>query len=521
MKLTSNIYTWLLGASLTSVASLAAAQSDPGTFAETAEEQLTDDTTTIPEGMGAVLVPSLTTSEAEPTVMLMLGGDRVASGRTGQRIIVPAGTYEVVIGQGALSERARTTINVEEGLTATPTAFFGAVRVQLINDKGRPLSDTYVLKSQDRGTVYGPVTMSAEADALKAATWILPAGRYVLALGSDPSSSTDSHAFVVSPGSVMRYRLVVDGGDVIRTELADEDYVYVPTMWRFRWTVGGTASLDSRNTQLTHEGREYILASLFSRMQAGLDTGPHLALVNFDVDQSFVALDSDFGADIPFRTLNNEAALELIYTYRAARIIGPYARATARTSFFENHFLPDGDIDIDTRDEAGNVIAQTEASQGDRVRLFKAFGPTVLQQGVGLSVTPVDNEIIDIGVRAGGAARQAFYRKGRYIEGRDGDTLNLIQVDDRKEFGGEGTAYLGLRITRTFSISSEFDSFFPHKVFTGDQKRFPFRWESTAALRLGRYATAAYTFQLRRDEVVVKELQMTHGLGVTLQASIF
>lgn len=520
MNLTSHTAAWLVAASIASTTFVASAQQSDA-FAETVEEQLTDDATTIPAGMGALLVPSLTTPEAEPTVIVLLDGERVASGRTGERIIVPAGKYTVVVGQGALSERARATVVVEEGITATPRAFFGAVRVQLVDDKGRPAADTYVLKSQDRGTVYGPVAMSSGDDAPKAATWILPPGRYVLALGSDPQAGSGSHAFVVPVAGVLRYRMVLDGGDVVRTELADEDYVYVPSMWRFRWTVGGTASLDSRNTQLTHEGREYLLVSLFSRMQAGIDKGPHLALVNFDVDQSFVGLDSDFGADIPFRTLNNEASLELIYTYRAARVVGPYARSIARTSFFENHYFPDTDIDIDTRDEAGNVVARTQAGLGDRVRLFKAFGPTVLQQGVGLSVSPVDNDIIDIGVRAGGAARQAFYRKGRYIEGRDGDTLNLVEVDDRKEFGGEGTAHIALRVTRTFSLSTEFDSFFPHEIFTGDQKRFPFRWESTAALRLGRYATAAYTFQLRRDEVVVKELQMTHGLGVTLQASLF
>jgi len=140
---------------------------------------------------------------------------------------------------------------------------------------------------------------------------------------------------------------------------------------------------------------------------------------------------------------------------------------------------------------------------------------------LGLSVTAVDNDIVDLTIRAGGAARQAFYRDGRTIAGRDGNRLTLTQLDDHLDFGGEGTATAGLRFTRTFSVATRFDSFLGYQLFLGDQERFPFRWDSTATLALGRYASANYTFSLRRDEVVIEKLQMIHGLAFTLQASLF
>jgi hypothetical protein len=351
---------------------------------------------------------------------------------------------------------------------------------------------------------------------------VLPPGRYVLALGSNPNGPSDSMAFSLHAGELLRYRMVVEGGQLLRTELHDEDYSYEPSVWRLRWTVGGTGMLDSRNDGLTYSGRQYLLLGLFSRFQGGVDSGPHLALLNFNVDQSFVALDDDLGADIPFRTLNNEADLELLYAYRAARVIGPYARAIARTSFFESHYFPETDVRIDTYDENGALVRQGEGSRGDRIRLFKAFAPVTVQEGVGVNITPVDNDIVDFTLRAGGAARQAIYRDGRFVQGRSGDTLTMVQLDDRLEgFGAEGTAIVGLRLARAFSVSSRFDSFLPYQLFTGDQKRFPFRWDTTASLRVGPYVSTNYTFSLRRDEVVMHQLQLAHGLSVAVQASIF
>lgn len=486
------------------------------------EQQLTDDPTPVPIGMGALFVPALTESSLEPPIVVLSGEDRVASGRTGQRIVLPPGRYTVAAGHGHLSHWARASVNVTEGVTTPVRPFFGAVRVHIVDERRRPVGDEYVLRSIDRGTTYGPASTSTQEDAPREATWLLPQGRYVLALGTDPHADSDSLAFSVHAGEVLRYRLVVDGGQLVRSELHDEDFVYQPSIWRLRWTIGGTGMLDSRNDGLTYTGHQYVLLGLFSRLQAGIDTGPHLALLTFNADHSFVALDDDFGADIPFRTLTNEAELELLYTYRAARVIGPYVRAIARTSFFESHYYPDTDVLLNTFDEDGRLLRQGEGSRGDRIRLFEAAAPLVIQEGVGPSVTVVDNDVVDLTFRAGGAARQAFYRDGRFVTGRTGDTLSLMQIDDRIDgLGGEATAFGGLRVARSITISSRFDSFLPYQLFTGDETRFPFRWDSTASLRFGPHVSTSYTFSLRRDEVVQDELQLTHGVALNVQAVIF
>ena len=96
---------------------------DDPAFAAEIEQQLIDDVTPIPAGMGAVMVPSLTGAAAEPSAIVVSEGERIASGRTGERIVVPGGVYDVVVGHGLLSERARTTVRVTEGLTVSVPPF--------------------------------------------------------------------------------------------------------------------------------------------------------------------------------------------------------------------------------------------------------------------------------------------------------------------------------------------------------------------------------------------------------------
>lgn len=55
--------------------------------AEALREQMDEDITPIPAGMGALLVPSLTRPDQEPVVVVLHAGRRVASGPTGRRAV--------------------------------------------------------------------------------------------------------------------------------------------------------------------------------------------------------------------------------------------------------------------------------------------------------------------------------------------------------------------------------------------------------------------------------------------------
>ncbi|MEM1033574.1 MAG: hypothetical protein AAF928_21455 [Myxococcota bacterium] len=491
--------------------------------AASAAEQSTVDVTPIPRGQGAILVPALSEGRLEPPVRVYADDTLVAEGRTGTRIVTPPGRYEVVVGVGAPAGRPRATVEVAAGQTAAVEAFFGAVRVQVVDASQTPRARTYVIQSIDRQTVYGPVTTAPSEDGPPPQTWLLPPGRYRLVLGSNPRATEGAVSFSLHARELLRYRLVADGNDLLRADLADDDVTVEKKDLRLRWVVGGSLAFDSRNTQLLQEGREFLIGSLFNQLEVGFDRGPNLLLFSLDANQTVAWLDSEFGADIPIRNLDSRAEAELLYVARLGRIFGPYARAKATTSYLEQHYIPGQDVLIDTFDEDGNLVDETEASAFDRVRLFEAGRPVVLQQGVGVSVTPVDGEVFDFGFRVGGSARQAFYDDGRFIDDQVGARLSLIRVDDRREFGAEATASVGLRIGRYVDLESEFDSFYPTDLFRGDIEgdRFPFRWQSRVNLGVSEYVSTTYGFLLARDEVVVDQLQYVHNVSLTLQARVF
>lgn len=493
----------------------------PSSMDARASEQATVDVTPIPRGQGAILVPTLSGGALEPPVHVYAEGVLVATGRTGSRIVLPPGRYEVRVGVGDAAAQPQLVVEVKPGQTEAVEPFFGAVRVQVV-DKGKsPVARTYVLQSIDRQTVYGPVTTSPSEKGPPPQTWLLPPGRYRLALGTDPQATEGTISFSLHPNELLRYQLVADGGELLRADLADEDVKVEPDILRLRWVLGGSVAFDSRNTQLLQEGREFLIGSLFNELEVGVDVGPHLALFSLDANQTVIWLDSEFGADIPMRNLESRAEAEFLYVARLARVFGPYARAKATTSYLEQHYIPGEDVLIDTFDEDGRLVGETEASAFDRVRLFEAGRPIVLQQGVGLSVTPIDKEVFDFGFRVGGSARQAFYDGGRFVRGQDDGVLSLTRIDDRREFGAEATGHVGLRVGRYVNLDSEFDSFYPTKVFTGDIERFPFRWRSRLNLGVSDYVSTTYSFLMARDEAVISRMQYVHNVSLTLQARVF
>lgn len=485
-----------------------------------AREQLDLDTTPIPAGMGALLIPSLTRGSQEPIVLVLQGEDRVASGRTGERIILPPGKYRVVVGHGRLDQRAATDVEVVEGVSTPVPPFFGAVRVQLVSEGIQPIAGEYVFKNTDTGQVFGPAE-SPGPDDPPPRTWLVPPGRYTLSLGSDPGAERAS-AFSVQAGGVLRFRVVTSDGDLVRTELSDKDVIAEPSIWRLRWVLGGTGALSQRRDTTTGFVGGALLVDAFTRFEGGIDTRNHLALVTANVAQSLVGLDSEYGADVPLRTLNSDAELELLYSLRLSRIFGPYVRGIGRTSFVREQFVPATGVTAITRDEAGAILDAEEFAANDRIDTFSSLAPTSLQAGAGLGVTVVDNKIATLMLRGGAAGRLAFYRGGRFVDSVEGRTVNLVRIDDREGFGGEVTAVAGLRLGRYVDYSTRFDSFVPKDQIFDDAEFLPlFRWDNTATLRLSSIASLVYTFSLRREEVVFRDLQMAQHLALRLQYIVF
>lgn len=485
------------------------------------EDQLALDVTPVPVGMGALFVPSLTDPTLEPRVQVFSGAQRVALGSPGKRIVLPPGRYKVTFGQGPLAARASADVEIVDSVTTPLSPFFGAVRFTAADLDGRPIAQRYTLSSLDGTRVWDSKDTSELADYVSTPTWILPPGQYVLALGNDADGEESRFAFAVHPGEVLRYQLVVDDDRLVRTEFAQAELLVEPSIFKLEWVIGADAGLDRTQRQSSAFNGESLRIGAFTRARLGIDTGNNLAQLTVRLDQSWIGLESLAGRGLPLQKLNDELNAELLYNYRLGGIIGPYVRATGRTSFFDTNLYPERPTTVITRDSAGGS-SREEVGRADTVRLMEGWRPFVAQEGVGLGLALLNNEVIDLSLRGGVAARQSRYNKGRILIDADDDTFTTLQLDSSDLYGLEGTAVLGLRFGDVFGYQTYFDVFMPQDQLLDDAELRPvYRWGNTVTLSVGRFAAIVYDGMLHRDDVQIEDMQQRHTLSLRLQHTLF
>jgi len=475
--------------------------------------------------MGAIFIPSPTSPDREPLVIVLRAGSRIASARTGQRVVLPPGEYEVVVGSGPMAERARQTVEVREGITAPVAPFFGSLRVSLVDRKGQPIDGEYVVARVGGGdaAVLGPFEVEGAERYRPGPTLLLKPGTYVVAVGDEPDAAEGRVAIRVSAGETMRYRLVVDDGDrLLRADLADTEVTYEPSIWRLRWLIGADVMLGYRNETLSGFNGGVIMLDAFTSFEGGVDTQNHLALVAIKANQSLIGLDSQNGISTPIQSLINEATGELSYSYRLARIVGPYVRGIAWTSFVPNGYYPENDSVVTTRTESGTVVSTETAPQGDRLSMFDALAPTIVQESAGFGVSPVDTRTVNLTMRGGFAARQTFYLGGRHLEDVSGTQIGMLELEDRFDYGPELTAKFGLRLASNLTYETRFEGFVPgDQIVDGADFKPLVRWDNTLGLRLNDFASLVYDGSVRQMHVPIVPIQTSHTLTVRLHYAIF
>ncbi|MEZ4268317.1 MAG: hypothetical protein R3F39_18285 [Myxococcota bacterium] len=511
-----------LGLLLASTPALAEPAAPDLTGVGDAATQLALDLTPVPAGMGALFVPSASRPNLEPPVHVLVGDERVATALTGTRIPLPPGEYTVRIGHGPTEWRPTRQVTVVAGQTAVVDAFFGSLRVTAIDELDRVQAEHYILVSEDGQQVYGPEKTSDSAAYRTTRTWIVAPGRYHLILGKRASRKTDRVALPIDAGEQLEYRLVVEGGHLVRTEFGERALQARDERWRIDWVVGGSFGLDRAKGELSGFSGDAMRLGAFTRLEGGFDSGNHLALGRLSLDESWVGVEHSIGRGLPFQKLTDIVQAELFYNYRLGAILGPYVTARARTAFFPTRIHSEEAVTVTVAEpEGGN--RQFELAADTKLTLMSAFSPTIFQEAVGLGLTFWDNDVFTLTARAGVAMRQSIYGDDSLyiIRSRDG-VLELGELANRKRVGGEVAASMRLRLGDFITVQSNFDSFVSYDEIAGNEKFRPvFYWDSTVGLALGAWASLVYQITLHRDDTRIEELQMRQSLNLRFHHSIF
>lgn len=482
-------------------------------------DQLELDVTPIPVGLGALFVPSLTDGALEPPVTVMQGEQRVAWGDTGRRIVLPPGEYRVLVGHGDLRERAASTVTVREGQTAAVPVTWGALRVTAVGANREPVDVDYALRAVGREVVLGEGETATKAGYAETRTWLLPAGPVELSLDGDDGPDRVAVALFVAPGQVVRHRLVMRGEQLVRTEFATHAPVVEERLWRLRWIVGGDASWTHAEGRLGAFNGDFLRAGVFTRAQVGIDRGAHLALVDIDFDQSWLALTEGPDADLDVRKFDDELRLEALYNYRPGRLFGPYVRGSLRTALFETtHRASEGaDFTVVATDgsESGGTLAP-----GDELTLFESFEPLDLRAAAGGAVTVVDNDTVTLTARGGAAVRRARYGGGLFLADQTPDRLTFVRLADDDSWGLEAHAELTVRAARSVSLGVEGMAYLPWDLI--DEIDHPLlRLDGRLAFKVTSFLSVSCDVRLRREAYEIEDVQLSTYLSARVQHALF
>jgi hypothetical protein len=490
---------------------------DPFAWTEPSpEEQLARDRLEIPVGKGALFVPSITGSLNEPPVILVDPAGEISDLRTGERTLVPPGTYTVIVSSGSPGQGVGQVVEVEEGETALVPVIWGALRVEVVDDHRVPHRGGYeILRADTRepyGTGFGADTLQGET----LNTWLLPPGLYqVVRPGSSYRALRDFATVYIPEGGLVRYRLVTDpdtgefqGAGVI---LPGEFGSAVSQEHRVLSSIvlGGTFSLSQEQALLNQTALD---GAVFLDGQVGYTRGKNVLTGLLQIEEGISQVRPRGLDPLPLIKTRDRLSLSTLYLFYARPSLGPYVRAAGESSAFETRGLATEDTTIVKTFDTHTTTEVVAAS--DTWFLADPWEPTILREGTGLNTRIVNNRWVTFNFRLGLGLRQNRYGGAFLLE--DIPTTSAIEyqeVDSFDQQGFESTIVASARLPGWAVYATDVELFADFRELAQPSVE----WRNTVTLRVTRNLSVNYFLNLDHLPLVVDTLQFEQS--VLLRAS--
>jgi hypothetical protein len=502
------------------------------------EVQLAQDESVIPVGRGAVFVPSITGPDYEPAARLV-SGEEILSVPLGQRFLVNPGRYVVLMGSGAASQGASVAIEVREGETTMVPVSWGALRIEVTDDRRIPHRGTYeIIRADTRqpvGTGFGADTLQGEI----LQTWILPPGIYrIVRPGRNSRALRDFATVVVPDAGFVRYRLVMDedtgeflGSGVLLADEFMSGNVGDSRLFK-SMVIGFDGALTSYDNVVGFSNETQVSAAVFLDSQFAFNSDPHRLSFLIQVDegarQRTLQPDGDEPDPLPIEKVTDRLRGDLLYTYTLRGRTGPYGRVSAESQAFPTDQLVVEDTTYLIRYEDGNEEYR-EIASGDTFHLSDAWNPTQLREGVGINTTFLEkNRSMNFNWRIGYGLRQNFY--GQALVLNDVASTPEIEYDATETYfqrGVESTVIASLRLPGRIVYSTDLEFFAPFTILndptdpTTWEEQISISWRNNLSVRLTRNLSLNYFANVDLEPQVVKEPQVQHNLTLRASWSVF
>jgi hypothetical protein len=480
------------------------------------EDQLAADTTVIPLGKGALFVPSIAGPRFEPAV-LVVDEEQVTSIPTGQRVLIDPGSYVVIVTSGSPGQGVGVAVDVEEGDTTVVPVEWGAVRIEVTDERRVPHRGGYELIRADTrepyGTGFGADTLQGE----NLQVWLLPPGVYrVVRPGSNYRALTDWATVYVPEGGFVRYRLVTDpdtgefraAGVILPDEFGSPKRPGGGRVFS-SLVVGADVSGVERDNVVGTFNQTQISGDVFVDGQLAWGRNGHYATTLLQVEEGISQIRPEVGEPLPVVKSRDRVRADALYTFLPDRPIGPYARAAGETQAFATDVLATEDTTVVVRDADGDVIDSETVAANETFRVSAAWAPTIVREGAGVNTRFWNNRFIVLNWRVGLGARQNRYG-GAWLLADDPATAEVEydRVESFDQTGIESTVVANLRLPGWVTYATDLEVFADFDTFTEPS----FEWRNTVMLRLTRNLSLNYYIDLALLPQVVDVTQREQSL---------
>ena len=475
-------------------------------LAPDAAAQAAADTTALPPGAGAILVPAMSAADSEPQALVFRGDEQVASGPHGARIIVEPGAYLVRVGSGPVPQMLSIPVDVQAGATTVVPVRWGGLRIEVVDETNVPHRGTYeLIRVADRQ----PYTVGFGADTLQGErllTLLMPPGLYrIVQAGASYRVRTDFATVLVPAGGLVRYRLVINptsglfrgAGVVPPGDLGSAPDVVAweapeVSPWNRRYAIGLSAPFTSTRNVVGAANETKVATDLFFDSYITYQRNRNLFSAVLELESGYEKVKPEASAATPWKKTRDRLRIDVLFSRFLNARIGPYARIGLRTSLFESNTLVTEDTLIsrqfaDGRRELTVVPANTTFPTGD------AFSPPEYREGLGLNTRLLQGRTVRLDWRIGAGFRQNRLA-GAFFLADDETTpeLEYVEATNFNEEGLETTLVATIRY-RFLLYNTSLDLF---SDFAAPQPTID--WRSTLSCRLTAELSLDYKIDLLR-----------------------
>lgn len=470
------------------------------------EAQAARDKQVPPAATGAIFVPAMTHTNAEPRYIVRKDGKDLIARKIGQKAWVVPGTYRVLVGSGGPSSMLEFEVQVIEGRTTYVPVEWSGLVVNVVNERGTPFRGNYeVVRMPQREFIgLGLGADIAQGEALD--TWLLRPGKVmILAAGESYQARKNFVTLRLPPGELVRYTVVLQEatGDLLGAGEISDDQPRKAGPWYINMSVGGSFQFARSDSVIGKSDGMTLDISAFLEAVGGYRGERHVGYARLYIEEEgTIRL-----PDEPYLSLVDTLDLDLLYAFKVVPWFGPYGRFSLETQMVPGIIDFDVPTDVLKHDSRGNELF-VESGVSDTV-LTPPFAPIDLRYGVGgrFDLSPV--YWFDFKSRVGVGGRHVFARNLYIIDDFD-DTpeLDLFQVDDLTQFGAEMSLVLGVQLGRWVQLDAEFDMLLPFD----DAEHPVVDFRTTIALRLASFATLNYTLRIQEDIQLTPDTQFDQAV---------